>query len=285
MGGGSGGTQNTVAIPWEGVQPFLTQGFERLYNESFNVPQYYPGSAVAEQSPYTEQGIEATAGAAGQQADVASQTGQQFQFFTGDALSPDTNPFLSETAYAATKPVFENLTKNVLPQIGRGGVEVGGFGGTAHANLQGDAIDKAVQRALDETFGLYSSAYESGADRATDLLRAAPIIQGAFAAPGASLTQAGGMQDAYSQALIDAEIARHNFGETAEMDWLTNYLSTLQGVPFGQSVSGSGMGPSTFNKALSGATGGAALQAMIPALGFSQPWLLPLMMAGGATFL
>lgn len=57
MGGGSGGggTSTTVqkADPWEGVQPYLIQGYSQLANLYGNGkgPQYYPGSTVAATDP------------------------------------------------------------------------------------------------------------------------------------------------------------------------------------------------------------------------------------------
>jgi hypothetical protein len=284
MGGGQAGSQTTQTVPWKGVQPFLTEGFDMLSSQMDIPLEFFPGSTVAPQSENTIAGIDATAGAATPQQGVADQTSRQFNFFTGDALDPDTNKYLSNTAAAAIKPVFENLTKNVLPGIGRGAVQSGGFGGTAHFNLGENSINRAVEDALDKTFGLYSGAYESGADRAAGLIKTSPFIQSTFTAPGTSLINAGGMQDAFTQAGINEDIDRFNFGQTGEFDRIMQYINTLTGVPFGSSTNTSGGGgTSPFNAALAGGLGGAALQSMIPSLALSQPWMLPLMMAGGST--
>lgn len=59
MGGKSGGgTTNTVAEPWAGQQPYLTDVFQQantMYYGGYLAPEYYGGNTVAGQSPYTTQ--------------------------------------------------------------------------------------------------------------------------------------------------------------------------------------------------------------------------------------
>jgi len=280
MAGNSGGSQNTTTqvIPYEGVQPFLDSAFQSLQDQTDSPRTFFPGSTVAPQSAATQSGVNSLTNAAQQQQGVANQVSDQFQFFTGDALSPDSNPFLAESARNAVKPIFEQLTQNVLPGIDRGAVQAGGFGGTAQANLQGDAIDRATTRALDASNNVFANAFENSSNRATDLIKSSPFLSSTFSAPGQTQLQAGAVTDSFNQAGVNEDVNRHNFEQTGQFDQLLQYLSALQGVPFGQSTTAPGpTGPSFLNGALGGAGLGAAASA-IPGL---QPFA-PFLLGGGA---
>src|SRR5882672_1880990 len=64
MSSGNGGNNTTTqtSTPWSGQQPYLSGLYQQagnLYNNG-SVPQYYPGSTVAAQSPQTLQAQQAT---------------------------------------------------------------------------------------------------------------------------------------------------------------------------------------------------------------------------------
>jgi len=60
-------------------------------------------------------------------------------------------------------------------------------------------------------------------------MQAAQMAPGMDTAASAGLLQAGGMQDTYQQALINADKAKHDFGQMAPWDALQRYQGSLTG--------------------------------------------------------
>jgi len=77
-------------------------------------------------------------------------------------LSPDTNPYLAQTAQAAANPVLQALLQDILPQIRGGAVGAGGFGGSRQGISEGLAAQSALQQIGDQSAGIYSQAYGQG---------------------------------------------------------------------------------------------------------------------------
>lgn len=122
---------------------------------------------------------------------------------------------------------------------------------------QGQAQDAANQLAANEQL---SRAYESGADRQLQALNSS---NAAYNASRAQQLQALGLQpayqqmdytdlnnasaagqarDQYSQQLINADIARHDFGQNAGWQNLSRYLAAINGGSPGASVTTTGGG-------------------------------------------
>lgn len=85
MGGGSGGGNSTTtqkADPWEGVQPYLTQGYQQLsqlYGPDAQGPQYFPGQTLATPAGNEAIGQNMMAGQAGGMGQVAGGAQQNLQ--------------------------------------------------------------------------------------------------------------------------------------------------------------------------------------------------------------
>lgn len=227
-------SQTTTATPWEPIQqPILdtVQQYGDLVNQGVN---YFPGSTVANQSQNTQQGTSALAGAAGSQQGVIDQSNQAFNFATGDVMNPSSNQFLQASAQNAIQPVIDQLMKQILPGIGQSAGQAGGFGGTAHANLKQNAINDAMKNAMNTTENMYSNAYGQNLSAYMQALGMAPQQVDIQTAPSRTQLAAGGIEDARSQQLVDADVARHNFGQTGQMQLLDQFLQTLQGFPVTQ---------------------------------------------------
>ena len=54
MKGGGQNTTVTQADPWEGVQPYLLEGFENLDQAAQNIPSYFPGQTYAGFDPQAD---------------------------------------------------------------------------------------------------------------------------------------------------------------------------------------------------------------------------------------
>lgn len=274
----SKGTSTTTqsADPWSGIQPYLLDAFSQL--SQTQAPTYFPGSTVAPQSSNTTQGVNALAGSAQGQQQIADTAQQGFNFTMNDMLNPATNQYLQQTASAAINPIYDKLQKDILPGIQGGAVQAGQFGGTAQRNLTDTALTNANREAFDATGKIYSDAYNNSLNNYTQTLLGSPLVQSTQAAPGQTQLSAGGVTDAYQQQLTNDEVARYNQGQTGQFDYLTQYINTLLGQPQGSTTTQQGGGPSPVAGGLSGAALGYGLTG---ALGLSNPWLLPLMLGGG----
>lgn len=85
------------------------------------------------------------------------------QFLTStDLLSPESNPFLAQTAQAAIRPIFQNLTESILPSIRSGAIGAGQFGSSRQGIAEGIASRGALQTAGDVSSNIFSQAYGQG---------------------------------------------------------------------------------------------------------------------------
>ena len=102
------------------------------------------------------------------------------------------------------------------------------------------------------------------------------------------LAGVGAAQQEQAQRLIDAAVQRHTFGQQAPWQALGQYSNIIQGMPTGMGTtttteSGGGLGSRIFG-GIGGAAAGAGLAgALSPAVGMANPYMLPLVLAGGAS--
>lgn len=274
MSGGGGGntTTNTIADPWSGVKPYLQSAYNRaaqLYENPSQYPQYFPYSTVAPQSDLTTGAIDYAQGLAPTYDALNQNLTNAFQFSTQDMLNPESNQYLQQYAQGAVRPIYNELLTRVIPSISDEAIQAGGYGGTRQNLATARAVDLANQSAGDITSKIYSDAYSSALDNYTKTLLGAPSVYGALTQPFNLLTQAGGIEQQQSQQEINDLFNRYNYNETIDYNMLRDYLSLLQGTPWGQSTTMPG--PQT--SPVQGALGGASLgYAGASALGASNPY-------------
>lgn len=315
-GGGSQGTSqqsNTTSNePPAYIQPALKAGVDDLsiyYAQNKKAPDYYPNSTVAPQSAETQQALTALAqrGANGSPEVNAASRGLT-DTLGGKYLDPTTNPDYLHALSASHQPYVDQFMGEILPGITSAFEGAGRTGSGLHQ----DSVDRAVT-GLNRTIG--DSDAKAGSDyfsqeRARQMqgIGMAPAIQGAGYQDIAALGQAGEGRDAYSQSKINEDIARYNYKNTGQMDYINHYLASLNaGYPGGQTNStsfgtqtqpGGGFG-SIFGPAMSAAGlglgaygmfgGGAAAaaspaMAMAPALMFSDERLKENIVPVGETY-
>jgi len=222
--GSSGGSTATTNVPWgpQGSQ------YQKLYD--FASPllgqqlQYYPGSTVADRSPWQQQANQQGA----QQALGGSpfvQAGQQnaLQTQQGQFLTPDSNPYLRNTFDTASEDVTRAYMRTVMPNI------ESRFGGAGRGDLVNNptqsprptsqtAARNDAQAGLSDSLSqmaanLYGGNYQQERGRQ---------LQGQALIPGLrtedyrdvdQLRQSGRDEFAYSQIQLDDLISRFNFAQ------------------------------------------------------------------------
>ena len=249
MGGGGKTTQVTEAKnePWGPQQPFLIEGYNRArsYLDSDN-PRFFPGSTVAGQSDLTQQGIGLLGGfgqsdafqtAMGSTRRVATDGGLNglgMETLTrtarGDFLSPESNP--------AFRGMLDQTINAIRPGVDAAFAGAGRTGSGAHSAAFADAATRAGTQLAYQNYGQERQAQQQAAGLLNQFgLQDAGMRMGAGQAlaqlglmPAQTALQAGGMQDARAQELLDADVARWNFDQNREYAKVANYMQLLGNV-------------------------------------------------------
>lgn len=149
---------------------------------------------------------------------------------------------------------LEGVKQNALGSAIPAAVSQFAGSGMANSTMAMDTVGRAATEAV--------APYEYDAYQTADTnaLRAATMAPGIDAAgymPAQMLGGVGAQQDAMSQAMIDADMARHYEGQTQEADNLTNYTNLLlglggQGGTMSQTTPGIGAGAALGSAGLGG---------------------------------
>lgn len=269
-GGASGGTTKTTVELSPEQRELFNLALPALTNFAQNPPGAFPGQTVAGFDPAQLAGQQSIVNAAqGGSTDIANAALQASQFFLGAGLDPNTNPFLQSAIGAAVRPIGENLTQNILPNIRGEAITSGQFGGSRQGIAEGLAASGA-SRAIGDTAGtLASQGFQSALDAGIRALGLAPSTGALQFQPGGALSAVGAERQSQEQLGINAEIQRFM------QEQLLPFLSAkdIAGIAFGipnatvSTTGPTGGGISPIQGALGGAATGAALGSAIPGFG------------------
>ena len=162
--------------------PFL----QDLYRQAQAYSQTSPTSALE------QQGQQAALGYAGQLNPMLQSAQGAQQFLTDPSiLSPESNPYLAQTAQAATSPIMQALMEQILPGIRGGAIGAGGYGGSRQGIAEGIAGRGALQSIGDTTANIYSQAYGQGLNAMQGGLQTAPQTAALGLLPSQIMQQIG----------------------------------------------------------------------------------------------
>ncbi len=221
FGGGGGGDTTTTTTQKLGKEQkalfnLAKPGIEGIITDP---PELFPGSQVAPFTPLQLAGQQAAVATAGEQiaplASTALGGAQQLQGFglpvgltgataaigglqpadaflnfllSGQALSPDTNPFLAATAEAAIRPLEQSFQQSILPGIRSEALEAGQFGSSRQGIAEGIAGQELLAQQGDISSRIFSQGFSDVLGAATQALG---TTQGAGVAGFESLLGAG----------------------------------------------------------------------------------------------
>ena len=257
-GGGQSISQRELAPEQQQLLRLVIPEAARFLN---NPPELFPDTAIADFSPLQQQAQEAAVGAATdfiapfaestaaahqnlQSATIPTGTeglGQiisglpsarpaQDFLLSGAALSPESNPFLADTARAAIDPLRDEFTQTVLPSIGHEAANTGQFGSSRHGvaegiatqgfqrevgNVASDVFSRGyseglagMQDALRTTLGTGADASVGALEQGARSLFAAPQLTQLALTPSSILDAVGGQQRDLEQAFLTEEADR-----------------------------------------------------------------------------
>ena len=186
----------------------------------------------------------------------------------GDYLqnNPNFNAVM-ETAGRKATDMYNTATNNTFSDVS----QAGRYGSNAHANLQAGNAGKLAQ-SLSDTAGQYAyqnygaergmqenainqqfnqqmqatqglgSLSEQQAGRQLSASQLAPTLAQADYQDIDRLAQYGQMREGYDQTALNADIARHDYGQNAQQQHLSNYTNAVWGAPGGSTSSTSQSG-------------------------------------------
>jgi hypothetical protein len=269
--------------------PFLTQGLERAQSLFLTgqQPEFFPGQTFVSPSAATTESIAQQEAIARQQSPVLQQAQEAFQSSLGGIGQTaqggflNANPFQAQMIQAATRPLEQAFSQQVLPGISSLYSRSGRLGSGAMERALGTASEGFGRALGDITSNIAGSQFqqERGLMQQAQLgqaalAQAAPSIYGQQFLPAQALGQVGAQQESIAGMPLQEEMARFQFGQQLPYQQLQGYLSSVYGSPMGAYGTQTTQQPLYQNRttgalsgALAGGLGGYALGQAFPSIG------------------
>ena len=211
-------------------QPYIERGFEAAQTQ-FETPRtFYEGSTVVPFSTQTQAGLDAmqTRAEAGSPLVTAAQD-LTAATMRGDYLSPDSNPYLKSAMDAATRPMTEAFTQDVMPGIDAAFSSGGRYGSGLQANQQARASEDYLQALGDVGSRMAYSNYADERERQVAAGTAAPAMAELDYLDPSRLIDIGGAYEDMAGRELQEDIDRHRFAEDEARIRLGEYLPAVTG--------------------------------------------------------
>jgi hypothetical protein len=253
------------------LRPFLTEGLERARSLFLTgqQPEFFPGQTYVSPSQATTDAIAQQEALARQQSPVLQQAQQAFGTALGQVGQTaaggflNANPYQAQMMQAATRPLEQAFSQQVLPGISSLFSKSGRLGSGAMERALGTATEGYGRALGDITSNIAGTQFqqERGLQQQAQLAQAAlaqsaPAIYGQQFLPSQTLGEVGAQQEAISSLPLQEELARFQFGQQLPYQQLQGFLSSVYGSPMGGFGSQTTQTPLTTNRT-TGALGGA----------------------------
>ena len=225
-------SQTSGYVPTAGEQPLINDSYQQMMSLFQNPQAMYPNQTFIGASPYTQQGIEGLAGAAGQQ--YGMQQPMMDTWTRGlNASDVANNPYVNSMMDVNAQKSNQNLSNNVMPGLQQGQVVAGGMNSARQGLAQGAAAGMAQQGVDWANSNLQSQAYGQGLAQENAMLSQAPNMQNAFTAPWETIGQAGSGVEFYQQKALEDAMARWGFSGDQANSMLNNLIGQLGNMQYG----------------------------------------------------
>jgi len=231
-GGGGGQSQNTSNTLDPNIVPYVTDALsqqQNLYNQG--APEYYGGQTFlgpnANQTNAMNQ-MQSNAGVNNEM--LNNSTNLNNSMIQGDYLQNNPNfDAVMATAGRAATDQYNNAMQGTNSQASMSGR----YGSDAHSRMASNNSSNLAQ-SLADTAGQYS--YQNYANERGNQINAmnnAGAIAGNQNIGAQNLMNVGNSQAGFDQTALNADIARHDYGQNAEQQHLSNYTNAVWGAPGG----------------------------------------------------
>ena len=239
-GGGGGSSQTTNELD-PNVVPYVKDALsqqQNLYNQG--APEYYGGQTYLDPNSQQQSAInQMTANANVNNPMLQNSTNLNNQMIQGDFLQNNPNfDAVMNTAGRKATDLYNNAMTNTNSQASMSGR----YGSDAHAKMASNNSSNLAQ-SLADTAGQY--AYQNYATERGNQINAmnnAGQIANNQNIGAQNLMNAGNMQAGFDQTALNADIARHDYGQNAQQQHLSNYTNAVWGAPSGSTSSTSNSG-------------------------------------------
>jgi hypothetical protein len=229
------------------IRPFLTEGL-RQAQELFlrQQPSMYPGQTYI---PPSEQTLTALQ----QQENIARQASpflgaaqgaylQSLGGLSGTAAGQylNANPYQQQMMQAATRPLQQAFSEQVLPGISSLYSKSGRLGSGSMERALGTVSEQFGRSLGDITSNIAGQQYQQerglqqqAALQLANLAQAAPQIYGQQFLPSQTLGQVGAQREAIAAQPLQEQMSRYAFEQQLPYQQLSGYLSSVYGSPLG----------------------------------------------------
>jgi hypothetical protein len=272
-------TVSTTSSIDPGILPYITTGLERA-KELFlggQQPSMYPGQTYISPSQETLTALDEQQRIASQ-ASPTLQTAQNayMQSYGGLANTAaggflQGNPYQQQMIAAATRPLMQQYSDQVLPGIASLYSKSGRYGSGAMQGALGQATEQYGRALGDVSANIVGTQYDQERARQqqammglTNIAQAAPSIYGQQYLPSQQLAQIGAQREAIAMQPLSEAMQRYSFGQQLPYQQLSGYLSSVYGSPtasYGSTSQNMSSNPTV--GAIGGALGGGLLGSSI----------------------
>ena len=240
-GGGGGGNSQTTNELDPNVVPYVRDALSKqqaLYNKG--APSYYGGQTYLDPNSQQQQAINMmTANANVNAPMLQNATNLNNQMIQGDFLQNNPNfDAVMNTAGRKATDLYNNAMTNTNSQASMSGR----YGSDAHAKMASNNSSNLAQ-SLADTAGQYAyQNYATERGNQNQAMQNAGQIANNQNIGAQNLMNAGNMQAGFDQTALNADIARHDYGQNAQQQHLSNYTNAVWGAPSGSTSSTSNSG-------------------------------------------
>jgi len=240
-GGGGGGNSQTSNNIDPSVAPYVRDALSKqqaLYNQG--APEYYGGQTYLSPNSQQQQAMTQMQSAANvNDPMLQNATNLNNQMIQGDFLQNNPNfDAVMNTAGRKATDLYNNAMTNTNSQASMSGR----YGSDAHAKMASNNSSNLAQ-SLADTAGQY--AYQNYSNERSNQINAmnnAQQVAGNQMFGANQMLQAGNLQAGFDQTALDADIARHDYGQNAQSQHLARYTDAVFGAPMGSTSSTSQSG-------------------------------------------
>lgn len=254
------------------LRPFLTEGLRQAQNLFLggNQPQFYPGQTYVSPSQQTldalatQEEIARGGSPVLQQAQGAYQGALGGLGFTGAGGFLQGSPFQQAAMQAATRPLEQQFSNQVLPGIASLYSKAGRYGSGAMERALGTATEAQARALGDITGSMANQQYlaerglqQQALGQQAQLAMAAPSIYSQQFLPSQQLANVGAAREQIAQMPLQESMNRFYYQQQLPVQQLQSYLSSVYGSP----MSGSqyAPNPTASRSTLTNVLGGAGL--------------------------
>ena len=240
-GGGGGGSQTTSNTLDPNIVPYVTDALAKqqaLYNQG--APEYYGDQTYLDPNTQQQQAMsQMNANANVNDPMLQNSTNLNNSMIQGDYLQNNPNfDQVMATAGRKAGDAYNNAMTNTNSQASMSGR----YGSDAHSRMASNNSSNLAQ-SLADTAGQYAyTNYANERGNQINAMNNAGQISQNQNIGANNLMQAGGYQAQFDQNALNADIARHDYGQNSAQQHLGNYTNAVWGAPGGSQSTTSSSG-------------------------------------------